>query len=179
MLEMPVKVSDTAGMAERSNDTLQHFTTDTAGTYFVDVFNICSYRHDTVKVIEANPHLDLGKDFLICGGFGWALSAWNKNASLLWSTGDTIQQIYVTSGGTYSVMASNYCETIYDTITITQKFPPGKNLGKDTILCAAFSFPIDAGEPGGRYVWNDSVNTDTLRTFTVTQPGMYKVGCNQ
>jgi gliding motility-associated-like protein len=49
------------------------------------------------------------------------------------------------------------------------------DIGNDTVLCGLNSFFLDAGNPGGSYLWSTS---DTTQTITVTTSGDYWVTVN-
>ncbi|MEQ8477184.1 PKD domain-containing protein [Fulvivirga sp.] len=56
---------------------------------------------------DLNPVVDLGDDTDYCGITSTNLNAGNEGALILWSTGETTNEIVVSASGTYSVVVNN------------------------------------------------------------------------
>jgi len=59
-----------------------------------------------------------------------------------------------------------------DSIIVSYKPLPIKNLGKDTAICEGFTYLLDASSPNANYLWQ---NNSTNPTFLVTRSGVYSV----
>lgn len=125
------------------NDTV--FYTTQTGTYYLDIEINNQSIHDSIVValapIPVKPFADK-YDISCLEDDNYVLNALNTGSSFLWSTGQTSQQITVTSPGTYFVKINeplNSCEN-QDTITIF-------DFCKDTTICfgdqASISFYVD------------------------------------
>jgi len=81
-----------------------------SGTYILSVSNSCGFDSDTVVVeVDAFPDAQItGAPALLCPGESAILST-GSATNYLWSDGSTAQQLTVSSGGLYSVLASNSC----------------------------------------------------------------------
>jgi len=154
--------------------------TDTTD-YIVDV-NIsgCAVVADTTTIYVIDPPVvDLGADVTICNGDTAPLDAGNPGSTYLWSNAATTQTINATLDGTYYADVTNAggCSTA-DTV-IVNYHATSLNLGPDTSVCGPLA--LDAGNPGGTYLWSDG---STSQTFTATSSGQYSVdvvdlnGCN-
>ncbi|MCB9234441.1 MAG: gliding motility-associated C-terminal domain-containing protein [Bacteroidia bacterium] len=145
--------------------TTQTITTDTAGTYIVNVSqaNGCAYTDTVMVSISPNPVVNLGNDTSLCAGDSVLLDAGNPGLTYLWSTGATSQTL--TAGGTgfiwVDVTNANGCTT-RDSIQLTTLPYPVVNLGNDTSLCAGDSLLLDAGNPGFTYTWSTGATTQTI-----------------
>ncbi|HYG16571.1 MAG TPA: gliding motility-associated C-terminal domain-containing protein, partial [Bacteroidia bacterium] len=166
-------------------DTLDNYTADDSGLYFVLVTdtNNCQ-ASDSVKITRYEEiKVNLGNDTSIC--FDAVL---NKNLTAtpalltgvkyLWNNGDTTHQIFVTDSGNYfvSLTDTNNC-FYYDTLKIIRTPEIKINLGNDTSYC--FSEPVNrvlmataTYNPTYFYSWNNST-TDTLNIYTATTEGPY------
>lgn len=95
----------------------------------------------------------------ICQGDSIKLSC-NAGTSMVWSTGDTTQSIYVHTAGTYSVTVTNYCGTATSSdfvVTVGEQGPAP--VVADTTLCAPGSVTVTGGSD---YKWYDDANATTL-----------------
>lgn len=89
-------------------------------------------------------------------------------------SGDSYTIPTISSDTTFyvSILANN-CESSRIPVHGVIGTPPVVNLGNDTSFCASIPLILDAGNPGGRYVWS---NGDTTQTIAVTtQTGDYWV----
>ena len=155
-----------------TGSTDQIINTTNAGMYTVTVTNSCGYIVDNIILWQLDtPSVDLGPDISICGGTPQILSAYIPNCSYLWSTGDTLPEIFVLGAGTYSVTATNMCASGTDEIVVsTDTFLTGFNLGNDTSVCSGFL--LDCGYANMEYLWS---NLATTQSIAITQSGNYSV----
>ncbi len=106
--------------------TLQTFTADTAGTYWVVVSIGACTATDTV-VVSYLASVELGSEVSLCDlAQGLTLDAGNPGSQYLWNTGSTTQTIEVSESGTYfvSVINSSNCN-LTDTIEVTGELGGG------------------------------------------------------
>jgi gliding motility-associated-like protein len=116
-------------------------------------------------VLKSN--FSLGKDSTFCGSFSYQIKTHNINT--VWSTGAVDSQITVTSAGTYSAYLINNCDTLTDTVVITQLPSQNFNLGNDTTYCSSFSRTLTAGNFSNAH-WSTGVISNQI---TVTTAGTY------
>ncbi|RYZ50508.1 MAG: PKD domain-containing protein, partial [Sphingobacteriales bacterium] len=79
------------------------------GEYYVTVTNQFTCKDsDTINVIlRRNPVVELGNDTTVCNGVVLNLNPGNDGIEYFWNTGQTTQNINVSSAGTYSVFVTN------------------------------------------------------------------------
>jgi len=57
-------------------------------------------------------------------------------------------------------------------VSVSVRNPPVVNIGPDVTMCESPTFTLDAGNPGGKYLWSTG---DTTRTIHVRTSGTYSV----
>jgi PKD repeat protein len=126
-------------------------------------------RIDSVTVYSL-PVVNLGAAVTTCGN-SYSLDANNSGSTFLWSTGATTQQYVVTHNGTYSVTVTNPqgCSAS-QSVSVTLNSVVSPALGPNSVYCD--STTLDAGYPGGSYVWSTGATTQTIK---VTVSGTYSV----
>lgn len=88
-----------------------------------------------------------------------------------WSTGDTTPSIIINNPGIYSVAATNGCDTVIDTVTVSN--PINYTLGNDSSLCSGQPMVLyDTIPPGVSVLWSDGSTNDSL---IISSPGVYWV----
>ena len=145
------------------------------GTYSVSVTNAggCSVADTFVVTSVPAPSFTLGADMGICVNSTTSLDAGNAGSTYLWSTNATTQVITVSTAGTYSVIVHTPTGcTLMDTIVITSKPAPTKNLGADVSICPGSAVSLDAGNTGATYLWSTGATT---KTINVTAANTYRV----
>ncbi|RMG22247.1 MAG: T9SS C-terminal target domain-containing protein [Bacteroidetes bacterium] len=147
------------------------------GTYSVQVQepNGCLVS-DTITVtgFAPFPEVDLGADFIACGGA--TLDAGNPGHSYQWSTGDTSQSIAISSSGAYwvAVTNDNQC-TSRDTVSVNVIKLPTAFFGFSTDGLNLFTSNLSSF---GSYLWNfgdGTVSTQISPTHTYVASGTYTV----
>ena len=154
-----------------NGESTQTITASQPGTYTVIVKKgNCSATNavTVVQVASLNP-FSLGNDTTFCGNFSKVLSTGNQ--STIWSTGVTAAQISVSQPGQIIATQSNNCNTVSDTIVISQNPIPSVFIGNDTAFCEG-ELLLSAPSEMNSYVWN---NGATSQTITVSQEGTYSV----
>ena len=156
-----------------TGETTQTISANSSGIYAVTVSdNGCTGR-DTINInLGVIPIVFLGNDTVLCQGMNLILDAANSGSNYKWSTGATAQTISVSSSGKYSVSVSKNGCTASDLIDIGFMSPPLVDLGKDTSLCAANSFVLNAGNSGCTYNWSTG---SVSQAITITTSGTYSV----
>jgi gliding motility-associated-like protein len=115
-----------------TGDAGPQITVTAPGTYIAVNANPCGSESDTITIVQyALPAVFIGRDTTVCDSMALAVSG-NYN-SILWSTGDTVTSILITSGGVYSIAVSDSICTAYDSITIKKDCP------YDVYIPSAFS----------------------------------------
>ena len=143
------------------------------------ILNSGSYYYiDDVSLYEVRG-LNNTEDTTICSatGFTKTLRVDTAYHNVLWSTGDTLHQISVNTGGKYWVTSiSPYCGVVTDTINIKLINPNNLNfsLGNDTLVCGAFTKTLKTNIVANKYLWN---TTDTSNQISTNQTGTYWLTC--
>jgi len=134
------------------------------------IYSMCGYV-DTLKLIvciDTVPVFNMIDDTSICENTPLELFPDFQvelciKPSYKWSTGDTSNNIYVTTTGMYSLTVTNSCDTWSDSIEIITIFPaPELNLGNDTSICNGDSITLDAGNNHVLCVWNTGDSADII-----------------
>ncbi len=147
----------------------------TAGTYTVTASNSCGSQQAVQSVsVAPAPSVTLNSSVTtLCNGS--TLILWASGVgNFLWSTGSANDSITVSSGGNYSVTASNSCGSASDLITINSlslPYPVITPAGLTTI-CPGDSVTLNASG-GSTYVWStgqtgSSINADSQGIYSVT-----------
>lgn len=147
-------------------------TVSTAGTYWVELENICGTRRDSITVTsEVLPTVSLGNDTTLCAGSTLQLDATFPGAEYVWQNGSANPTFTVNGPGTYYVSVVNFCDIARDTIVVSYESPPlPVDLGNDTILCDNNTYTLNISQPGVDYLWqNGSANP----AFTISAAGTY------
>jgi len=162
--------------------TTQTINVTGAGTYWVDVTDVCGTGTDSITItVNPNPVVNLGNDTTLCPGDNLLLNATTTGATYLWQNNSMNATYNVTGAGVYSVQVTvNGC-TGSDNINVSYNSPFTINLGNDTMLCIGQLLVLDAAINGGSYVWQDN---STNSTYNVTTAGTYSVdvtvnGCTE
>lgn len=118
------------------------------------------------------PSVDLGNDTTICINDSLYINAHNGGGSYLWNTGDTTQDIWVHTNGTYYVTVTNTGGIATDTIHVIASPSLTVNLGPDKTINEGSSAILNAGFPGASYLWSTAATTQTIAVNTA---GTYSV----
>lgn len=163
--------------------TNQQITVNTTGTYSVVVNNgICSSPPSdafnfTVNSKPTKPTISGTGGGSLCGSGSVTLSAPAGSSGYTWSSGETTQNITVTSTGNYSVIVTNAagCQSIAsDVFTVTNANPtkPSITITGSTSLCDGSTVQLSAPSGFGSYAWS---NGQTSQNITVSAAGTYTV----
>lgn len=143
-------------------------------SYILTVTNSNGCKNtDTVMVgVGSAPFVNL-TDAFICAGNSVALNAGNQGSNFLWSTGETTQNISVSTAGNYSVTVTNNagCTGSADATITVGGSGLSDNLN-DVSVCPDQSVVFDAGNSGSVFLWTTG---STSQSITVYTPGIYSV----
>jgi gliding motility-associated-like protein len=123
----------------QDGSTFSTYTATTSGIYYLDVSNSCGVDSDTITVNISGtaPSVDLGADTTVCEGTIVTLSTQPDSiTNVIWQDGSDNATFVIHSAGTFSVVLSNHCGEIADTIHVMYAMAPDPfDLGPDTTIC--------------------------------------------
>jgi hypothetical protein len=130
---------------------------------------------DSIEVYvvdDVKPEI-LPKKTIICGNGNLTLSTLEKYAGYEWSTGETTEQITVSTTGEYWVLVKDIagCEGS-DTVQVTQANEPQPNITGNLFLCDGETTVLSVSDTYESYLWNTG---ETTKSITVSIPGTYSV----
>jgi PKD repeat protein len=133
----------------------------------------CS-ESDTINVKLANsPKLTLGDDIISCTS-PVTLTASSGFTSYSWSGGGSTSTKVVSSNGSYTVTASNSCETVTDNINVTIITPPSAvSLPADIVICNPLVLSIPNQPSPNEILW--STGAQAVNSITVDSTANYWV----
>lgn len=153
-----------------SGDTTASISVTTTNQYWVEVTdqNGCTVS-DTIQVdVLSDPIVSLGANDTICDGDSVLIDAQNSGNLFAWNTGETSQQIYANTTGTYSVTVTDSICSASDSVFVQVNPNPVIDLGPDSSYCVTHT--ILAGDSALDYSWNTG---DTTQAISVTTSGQY------
>ena len=137
----------------------------------------CSDSDSVSVVINVAPEVDLGPSTFFCSGDSVSLNAGPGFSDYEWSSGDSVQVIYVNSPGPISVVVTdaNGCSGT-SSVHVSANDIPTVELGGSVVVCEQDSVTIGAVHPDAfSYTWLPGTESDaTIRvgsedaTYTVT-----------
>ena len=141
------------------------------GVYWVEVVKENCTIRDSIN-IELLSSPNLGPDTVVCGLTRHRLKSQKAKGSILWSTGETSDQISVSKSGIYWIRVSNGNCAVYDSIEISMIEVPMLPKSIDTLICQEETFIWSSQLQGYNYLWEDG-RTSSERTFDTE--GIYRV----
>ncbi len=159
-----------------TGDTTTSIQVQAEGTYWVDYTTTCGTSTDSIEVaFFPDFDVDLGNDTLMCFGYTLDVTAQiPSGGNAIWSTGQTVPTISVTSPSVTSVSVydANGCLR-QDTIEVMASPPIQVDLGPDISMCEYDSSTLNGTSPQGvAYLWNTA---ETTPTIVVQDAGTYFV----
>ena len=170
--------SDAQSYLWSTGDTTASITVSTQGAYTVTATSVhgCQSMASVTVIDNPIPEFTLHKVYRICDSTTEELSV-SGNNTYLWSTGSTDMAITISTGGEYSVTATNNygCE-LSDTVNVTQLPAPMLTIFGDRELCQGNSTTLMALSNATQFLWSTGDSTssvtvtpdNTLYTVTVT-----------
>lgn len=151
-----------------TGDVSPFITVSLPGTYSLEVDDgIYIYCDSAIVSNDAPPAFDLGSDVYLCEMGGKLIGAPSGYQNYLWSTGETTQDIVVSSEGEVWVQISGqYCSSS-DTIQVYNESYSNPLTEEKYEICDEEGVQLDAGYPGGSYSWSTG---DTTQLISVTEP---------
>jgi len=176
---LPMNLNAGAGMDKykwSSGDSTQMKLIDTSGVYIVEVSKKGCVKKSSIKVfIEEMPLLGLDKKRTICDGVPISVYAKTNASKILWSTGDSTNEINISAAGDYDVTISNGLAcVIHEKVTVRDEESPLPLLEDTAVNCFAknTSLELNATTNAVNYFWSDSSSS---AVNYVNQAGLYFV----
>ncbi len=150
-----------------------------AGLYKVTVTDLAGQKASdsvTVTTAPAFVYNNFADTVQVCIGGTRILDAGANYGSYLWSNGATTRTIPVSTAGVYTVTVTNAggCAST-DTFETVLVNPTALNIGANQAICESSPLTLDAGNPGGTYLWSTGATTKTIQ---VSKAGTYSVIVN-
>ncbi len=184
------KANDSIGQMNCNDSVLQaNYTIDTANisidatpitisrsnvSLFQEIYkdSTVGYSNNTLCSYSKNRGvLDLGNDTVLCSGVQLQVGDNSTNFdAYLWSTGDTSKTIQISQAGIYWLRVLSACDTLTDSIQVSNIEKLSFSIGNDTILCAGDSITLSADSNLLNFRWS---NGEARKSITVSQPGIY------
>ena len=94
------------------------------GNFSVTASNKCGITRKYFSVSYIDPlRVDLGEDLILCKDQQVTLNVGQPNSTYLWHDGHEGEKYTFNSSGTYWVNVTNRCETVSDTILVSEIYP--------------------------------------------------------
>lgn len=158
-----------------TGDTTASIQVTQAGAYIVTITDNGCTAVDSMRIDTSGSTftLNIGNDTIICGIGLVTLNAGSAFDSYLWSTGDTLMQLAVNTGGVYIVTVTdpNNC-LLVDTCTVNFSPLPDVDIGTSYMICTGDSVVLDAGGGYAAYAWSSGAISQSISALT---PGVYGV----
>jgi len=156
-----------------TGDTVQNIVVNSPDSVVLSVVNGACASSDTIIIsVDTSLIFDLGPDTTICSDSSLSLAGPSGADAYQWSTGDTIQNIAVSSADSVVLSVIRGACTSSDTIIINVDDSYLVDIGPDTDLCEGEQLLLDAGSGADTYLWSSGQTTDTLR---VNMNGTYRI----
>lgn len=157
------------------------FTIADTSILWIKSSNVCGTSYDSVTVnVYPKLQLKINADSAVCPDVDFKLTAIsNSDSTINWfnTTTGFATTANIKSAQWVWVTTESQCETKYDSVFIATYTPTTIDLGEDKEICDN-TIVLDAGIDGAKYVWQNEPSYNK-RTFTVTQPGVYKVAATR
>lgn len=146
------------GITSRQNLPSHVFTS--SGNYqvtFTGYFRGQVFTKNSQIEIISIPVLKLKNDTVLCPGTSIIIDAGNNADSYKWNNGLTQQAITTNTSGIYSVIKTNACGSVFDTVKIEYSDFSSVYVPEDTFACANALFYINAiGSNEISYYWENN-----------------------
>ena len=145
------------------------------GVYAITVTHIarCQSICSTTVTLLTLPEVVISGNNVFCEGQSSLLCVDGNPENIIWSNGDTTNCITVFASGTYSVTATNHCDTVVSNqIVVTMNpLPVASVINSDssTVICEGDTITLSGNVNG---VWNTG---ETSPSIEVSSSGIYFV----
>ena len=142
-----------------------------ANSYTVTAANECGSASDNF-IVTVIGHLSIDvDDAIICRGETYRVDLSDVGAAITWNTGETNDIKEFSDRGTYSVHATNSCQTTSAIFSVEVIEPFDFSLGDDRSMCdRSKPIALHTPKPNSTYRWSDGSTSDAI---IVTHPGTY------
>ncbi|MEO5906306.1 MAG: hypothetical protein ABIQ11_06245, partial [Saprospiraceae bacterium] len=151
-------------------------TINTAGNYVVTITDSNGFTN-TANTTVNPPYqetVEITGSLTFCPGDQATLEVPPGYASVLWSTGETTDQITTSVEGPFSVTVIDADGCIAtDTESTDENLTLSPTISGDTAICDAGSAILNAGTGFDNYVWSNGLGT--TQSVSVNSPGNYSV----
>ena len=157
-----------------NGSSFNSITVNKPGTYWLQVtISTCAWR-DTVKLNVDTSRVWIAGDTTFCSDavFSRKLTATQGMALYAWNTGNTTNQITVSSAGKYFVSVLTKYGCASSDSALIQRFSPVVVSLLDTVVCPNALVTVNALNKDARKLWS---NGDTTSITRVVNPGNYWV----
>jgi hypothetical protein len=144
------------------------------GNYTLELSNVCGSASDTIFIDLDDPaQVELGNDTIICLGDDLLIvPVITGSGSLLWSSGETSNEILVSNNGLYTLSVTNSCGVFSDSINIAVHENLFAFLLDSINVDTNQTVTLDAGAGYLSYGWSTGNSTQMI---TVSAPNSYWV----
>jgi hypothetical protein len=159
----------------------QSYLVSSPGVYTVKaVSNAGCFSTASVTVSQySNPLVSVSGDLTFCDGQGTLLTA-SGGQSYSWRNAygiviDTDEEVYLTEGGTYSVVATaaNSCTAVQQLVVTKKNLPNASIIASANEVCEGTPVTLNAGwSVGYSYLWSTGAAD---RQITINTPGVYRL----
>jgi hypothetical protein len=159
-----------------TTETTPTITINTAGNYIVTITdaNGCTNTASSVVNPPYQETVSIGGSLVFCPGDQTILDVPPGYASVLWSTGETTDQIANSVPSTISVIVVDPGGCIaYDTVVTSSSSVLLPQITGDTAICDAGTATLNAGPGYDIYQWSGGLPSTQI--VSVTTPGTYTV----
>ena len=173
------QMTATAGFVSyvwNTTDVTPTITINAAGPYTVTITDANGCTNTAVTNVNApfQETVDITGSFVFCPGDQATLAVPAGYASVLWSTGETTDQIFTGIEGPISVIVVDPTGcTAYDTVVTSSNSTLSPVITGNPTICDNGSTILDAGPGFDNYVWGGGLGTG--QTATVNAAGTYSV----
>jgi gliding motility-associated-like protein len=160
--------------------TAETIIINTAGNYTVTITDANGCTNTSVVTVNApyQETVDISGSFVFCPGGQATLAVPGGYQSVLWSTTETADQIFVSTEGPVSVIVVDPDGCIaYDTVVTDANTVLTPDIVGPLLMCDNGPAILDAGPGFDTYAWSNGLGTS--QTATVTSMGTYTVTVTQ
>lgn len=149
-------VSGDASYRWSTDDVSETTIVNDAGTYWLEVSNVCGFAADTIEVFLIDlPTVQLPADTQMCANDSIWVAGLSSSGSLLWNNGSTVPSRWIAQAGWHWLTATNYCGEARDSMLVLVEPNPQISLGADQQICPGEQLRLQPYPPNLNYEWQD------------------------